>query len=598
METVREKKTSRKRKRFWVTTTMAEGREELLTSTFREFLLYLVCLVLISVYLFGQASDAKYYLTSAMRGQFADEAVFGDIKSAQDVWTVKVKNDSCEIHGFFRRHFLSCYNRFDAVYEDTESFGPAPLTPGFTHSDAVETGSLRGRGVGGSIYSGGGFYVDLPAEEVLARTVIADLKGNLWITRGTRAVFVDFAVYNGNLNLFCVCKLSFEFPPSGGVVAGASFNAARLTSLDGRREWALRVVLYAFAACMLYYTLEEVREIIYFGTEYLAQFWNYVDLFIILLTYFYVAATEYLRVAAPARVRQIIANPHVYGNLEHAGYVDGMVETSGAVLAFLVYMKVFKFLNFNRRMAQLNNTLSQCAKDVAGFSVMFFIAFLAYAELGYLVFGSQVRDFSTFGDAMFTLLRTVLGDFNYMDIHEANWVVAPVYFLTYMVLVFFVLLNMFLAIINDTYGDVKTDIAIAPKEIQMTEFLKRKLFRLLSRFGFRKGTDDVRDREFDATIDDIRNALRRCGFTDREIEMYFARYRIESVGDVAEEVIDKFFEEFAREEEESKKATAADYVRAKDFLGQTEQLERLERGVVELARRVRDLLTAVEGVQK
>lgn len=31
---------------------------------------------------------------------------------------------------------------------------------------------------------------------------------------------------------------------------------------------------------------------------------------------------------------------------------------------------------------------------------MFFIIFLAYAQLGYLVFGTQVRDFSTFEDAM------------------------------------------------------------------------------------------------------------------------------------------------------------------------------------------------------
>lgn len=42
----------------------------------------------------------------------------------------------------------------------------------------------------------------------------------------------------------------------------------------------------------------------------------------------------------------------------------------------------------------------QCAKDVAGFAVMFFIIFFAYAQLGYLIFGTQVRDFSTFADSM------------------------------------------------------------------------------------------------------------------------------------------------------------------------------------------------------
>ena len=32
----------------------------------------------------------------------------------------------------------------------------------------------------------------------------------------------------------------------------------------------------------------------------------------------------------------------------------------------------------------------QCAGDVLGFAVMFFIVFFAFAQLGYLLFGTQV----------------------------------------------------------------------------------------------------------------------------------------------------------------------------------------------------------------
>lgn len=56
---------------------------------------------------------------------------------------------------------------------------------------------------------------------------------------------------------------------------------------------------------------------------------------------------------------------------------------------------------------------------------------------------------------MMTLLRIVLGDFDYLAIEKANRVLGPIYFVAYIFLVFFVLLNMFLAIINDTYTDVK-----------------------------------------------------------------------------------------------------------------------------------------------
>jgi hypothetical protein len=51
-------------------------------------------------------------------------------------------------------------------------------------------------------------------------------------------------------------------------------------------------------------------------------------------------------------------------------------------------------------MSQLSSTLSRCMKDIVGFAIMFFIIFSAYAQLGFLVFGSQVDDFSTFQNSM------------------------------------------------------------------------------------------------------------------------------------------------------------------------------------------------------
>lgn len=60
----------------------------------------------------------------------------------------------------------------------------------------------------------------------------------------------------------------------------------------------------------------------------------------------------------------------------------------------------------------------------------------------------------------FTQFRIVLGDFNFAGIQQANWILGPIYFITFIFFVFFVLLNMFLAIINDTYSEVKADYSI------------------------------------------------------------------------------------------------------------------------------------------
>lgn len=56
-------------------------------------------------------------------------------------------------------------------------------------------------------YGGGGFIQKLSINN--AETAIKTLEGMKqirFIDRGTRAIFVDFSLYNANINLFCIVK--------------------------------------------------------------------------------------------------------------------------------------------------------------------------------------------------------------------------------------------------------------------------------------------------------------------------------------------------------------------------------------------------------
>ena len=63
-----------------------------------------------------------------------------------------------------------------------------------------------------STYGGGGFTQLLGNNREDALKKLAVLKENLWLDRGTRAVFIDLTVYNANINLFCIITLIFEYP--------------------------------------------------------------------------------------------------------------------------------------------------------------------------------------------------------------------------------------------------------------------------------------------------------------------------------------------------------------------------------------------------
>lgn len=59
-------------------------------------------------------------------------------------------------------------------------------------------------------YSGAGNVQNLGSNKSDSTDIINSLYDNLWVRRGTRAVFIDFTVYNANINLFCVIRYVAE----------------------------------------------------------------------------------------------------------------------------------------------------------------------------------------------------------------------------------------------------------------------------------------------------------------------------------------------------------------------------------------------------
>ncbi|TKC47877.1 hypothetical protein EI555_012917 [Monodon monoceros] len=182
---------------------------------------------------------------------------------------------------------------------------------------------------------------------------------------------------------------------------------------------------------------------------------------------------------------KLLQQPNTYADFEFLAFWQTQYNMN-AVNLFFAWIKIFKYISFNKTMTQLSSTLARCAKDILGFAVMFFIVFFAYAQLGYLLFGTQVESFNTFIKCIFTQFRIILGDFDYNAIDNANRILGPAYFFTYVFFIFFVLLNMFLAIINDTYSEVKEELAGQKDELQLSDLLKQGYNKALLRLHLRK----------------------------------------------------------------------------------------------------------------
>jgi polycystin 2 len=77
----------------------------------------------------------------------------------------------------------------------------------YQDSDAVDAPIISGLV---STYGRGGYVKNLAQTKQESSDIVASLMNNLWVDRGTRVIFLDFSVYNANINLFCVIRQDFS----------------------------------------------------------------------------------------------------------------------------------------------------------------------------------------------------------------------------------------------------------------------------------------------------------------------------------------------------------------------------------------------------
>uniref|UniRef100_A0A1A7WAE6 Polycystin-2 n=3 Tax=Iconisemion striatum TaxID=60296 RepID=A0A1A7WAE6_9TELE len=552
------------------------SRELYLRNVLREMLTYITFLVTICILTYGMVNANMYYYTKVMSQLFLDTPLspgnpttFRSLSTMEDFWKftqgpflssmywevwynndrlpenqsliyyenlllgvprlrqVKVHNESCSIHEDLQAEVQDCYNIYTPSNEDTSSFGPKNGTAWVYTTEREMNGSSYWGHV--SKYGGGGYYQDLFRTKEESASQLQFLKDHLWLDRGTRAVFLDFSVYNRNINLFCVARLLVEFPATGGVVTSWQFQTVRLIRYVSSWDYFVGVCEVAFCLFILYYVVEEVLEIHIHRLHYFKSMWNCLDVLIVALSV--VAIVMNITRTAMARnlLSGLLENYTAHPRFEPLANLQVYFNNMAAAIVFFSWVKLFKFINFNKTMNQLSSTMSRCAKDLVGFAIMFFIIFLAYAQLAYLVFGTQVNDFSSFQASILTQFRILLRDFNFSEIQEENPVLLPIYFTTFVVFIVFILMNMFLAIINDTYSEVKADMSQQRSEMEMTDLIKKGCNKALMKLRLKKtAVDDISDSLRQAggkvNFDELRQDLKGKGHSDAEIQAIFAKY--------------------------------------------------------------------------
>ena len=156
---------------------------------------------------------------------------------------------------------------------------PSNVSTGFLYSQAGD----ESRTADGEydFYDGGGYIVNLGNDEATAQNIIKSLELDNWIDRLTRAIIVEFALYNANTNLFTVAKVIVETPATGGILVLTRVESFRPYPYVEPWDFVLLVLQIVWLILVMYYIVTTSIKIVKERFTYFRGYWNFCQFVII-----------------------------------------------------------------------------------------------------------------------------------------------------------------------------------------------------------------------------------------------------------------------------------------------------------------------------
>ena len=108
-------------------------------------------------------------------------------------------------------------------------------------------------------------------------------------------------------------------------------------------------------------------------------------------------------------------------------------------------------------MGMLWKVLSVSAKDILYFTLMLFTLLAGFAMMSLQLFGPSIYEYSTIVTSVVQLLRVLLGEFDVEAMQQAAPLLGVGFFFIYIVVMFLIMMNIFLAILGEAYTVVRSE---------------------------------------------------------------------------------------------------------------------------------------------
>ncbi|KAH9492781.1 hypothetical protein Btru_024701 [Bulinus truncatus] len=399
---------------------------------------------------------------------------------------LRIKADLCSVPGIMSSAIKECNIAYNIADQEEGNFNTSwtPINKSdttfvpkseYSYSSAE---SLNGYPYWGNmaLYSGGGYVAHLNGTKKDIENTLQQLQQESWIDKYTRAIFIEFTVYNPQVNLFSVNMLLAEFNLNNAILPSFRFEPAMLLPYMTNAMIFQIVCEVIFVLYIIGFIVKELLQVIKLRKAYFLMFWNWVEISIISFSLAAISIYFYRLFETNSLTNKVKeTNGNGYVKFQYVGYWNEMFSYLIGFVVFLATIKYLKLLRFNRRISMLSDTLKHSGKQLFHFSIIFWIIFLAFAQLFFITFQFGDDQYTTFIQSSISLILMLMGKFSIYSMSMVDPILSQVYILVYVIWLSFILLNMFVSILTDTFSAVREDVQKQSNEYEIVDFMLGRL---------------------------------------------------------------------------------------------------------------------------
>lgn len=359
-------------------------------------------------------------------------------------------NRGCTVSYLAKSLYSECYADFESQRQDTSVFTLSPDTTGFTWSSGGGKGKSTNLNGVWSTYPGDGFIVDFDYIDDNRNTFLSEIKRlrlDNWLDLKTRAVIVELTAFSSTHNLYLSSHMILEQSSSGLWTTSSQTWTSKLDVCYGcDATIVIDVLLYILMTWIVFTELLQLTNHCQNRNglkSYCCSIWSFQqNLSIFSLICGIITRSIYIS-SSPAVLNALwTASPQApgatrsyYDLTEHMRLIDA-ATTLESLAVLVVSFRFFMYMKKHPRMSQFTHVFVIAGTEIVFFSFMFAFTFFGFVLLGHNIYGAHLIAWSTIIKTTSTLIKMMVGNFDYEAMRRVDPVWTPFFFFFYIVFVF------------------------------------------------------------------------------------------------------------------------------------------------------------------